>query len=44
MQKSDGNDLGAITDEQRVVTGDVPPADVGSTQRDGRDKHDIKWR
>jgi hypothetical protein len=34
MQKSDGNDPDAATDGQRSVTSDVPPADVGSTQRD----------
>ena len=42
MPKSDGKDPDAATDEQRVVTdevgdlvtGDVPPADAGSAQRD----------
>ena len=34
MQKSDGNDPDAVTDGQRSVTSDVPPAGVGSTQRD----------
>jgi hypothetical protein len=42
MQKSDGNDPGAVTDEHRavpdgvgaLVTSDVPPAGVGSAQRD----------